>query len=50
MDIMASSGQKKGNCGHIMSSFDSHCARYQEKGTGFDRCVLGKDDCLLLTP
>ena len=24
MDIMASSGQKKGGCGHIMASFDTH--------------------------
>ena len=24
MDIMASSGQKKSGCGHIMASFDTH--------------------------
>ena len=55
MDIMASSGQKKGGCGHIMASFDTHvrCVRCREKGSGSDPCVQGKDDCaacLLLTP
>ena len=52
---MVSSGQKKGGCGHIMASFDTHvrCARCREKGAGSDPCVQGKDDCaacLLLTP
>ena len=55
MDIMASSGQRKGGYGHIMASFDTriHCARCREKGAGSDPCVQGKDDCaacLLLTP
>ena len=55
MDIMALSGQRKGGCGHIMASFDTHirCARCRENGTGSDPCVQGKDDCaacLLLTP
>ena len=40
-DIMASSGQKKGGCGHIMANFDTHirCARCREKGAGSDPCV-----------
>ena len=39
--IMASPGQKKGACGHIMASFDKHsrCARCREKGQGDDPCV-----------
>ena len=39
--IMASPGQKKGACGHIMASFDKHsrCARCREKGHGDDPCV-----------
>ena len=52
---MASSGQKKGGCGHIMANFDTHirCVRCREKGAGSDPCVQGKEDsaaCLLLTP
>ena len=52
---MASSGQKKGGCGHIMANFDTHirCAQCREKGAGSDPCVQGKEDCaacLLLTP
>ena len=55
IDIMASFGQKKGGCGHIMASFDTHirCARCRSKGSGSDPCVQGKDDCaacLLRTP
>ena len=55
MDIMSSSGQRKGGCGHIMANFDAHirCACCREKGAGSDPCVQGKDDCtacLLLTP
>ena len=46
-DIIASSGQKKGGCGHIMANFDTHihCARCREKGAGSDPCVQGKEDC-----
>ena len=44
-----SSGQRRGNCGHIMSSFDSHthCARSRDKGKGKDFCVenLQSSDC-----
>ena len=52
---MASSGHRKGGCGHIMANFDTHvrCACCREKGSGTDPCVQGKDDCaacLLLTP
>ena len=52
---MASSGQRKGSCGHIMASFYTRvrCARCREKGARSDLCVQGKDDfaaCLLLTP
>ena len=55
MDIIASSGQRKGGCGHIMANFDTHihCAWCREKGSGSDPCVQGKDNCaacLLLTP
>ena len=52
--IMASPGQKKGACGHIMASFDKHsrCARCREKGQGDDPCVqnLQCDFCSVLTP
>ena len=44
MDNMASSGQKKGGCGHIMASFDTHVCCAREKGAGSDLCVQGKDD------
>ena len=51
---MASPGQKKGACGHIMASFDKHsrCARCREKGQGDDPCVqnLQCDFCSVLTP
>ena len=51
---MASPGQKKGACGHIMASFDKHsrCARCREKGHGDDPCVqnLQCDFCSVLTP
>ena len=38
MDIMASSGQRKGGCGHVIANFDTHirCARCREKGSGSD--------------
>ena len=41
---MASPGQKKGSCGHIMALFDAHskCARCREKGIGQDPCVEKK--------
>ena len=51
---MASPGQRKGACGHIMASFDrhSHCARCRDKGLGEDPCVskLPCEYCELLTP
>ena len=51
---MASPGQRKGACGHIMAFFDPHsrCARCRDKGLGQDPCVL-KLQCELcdnLTP
>ena len=41
---MASPGQKKGSCGHIMALFDAHskCVRCREKGIGQDPCVEKK--------
>ena len=41
---MASLGQKRGTCGHIMALFDSHlkCARCREKALGSDICVEKK--------
>ena len=38
---MASSGQKRGGCGHVMAGFDTHsyCARCCDKGNGPDPCV-----------
>ena len=38
---MASPGQRRGNCGHIMAAFDGHkkCARYRDKKLGDDPCV-----------
>ena len=54
LSIMASPGQRKGVCGHIMASFDQHsrCARCQDKGQGDDACVrkLPCNFCELLTP
>ena len=39
--VMASPGQKRGSCGHVMALFDSHskCAHCREKGIGDDPCV-----------
>ena len=39
--IMASPGQRRGNCGHIMAAFDGHkkCARCRDKKLGDDPCV-----------
>ena len=53
---MSSPGQKRGNCGHAMASFDGHsfCARCREKGKGKDTCVesptIDCKFCNLLTP
>ena len=51
---MASPGQRKGACGHIMASFDQHsrCARCRDKGHGDDACVkkLPCEFCELLIP
>ena len=53
---MSSPGQKRGNCGHAMASFDGHsfCARCREKGKGKDTCVESPTTeckfCILLTP
>ena len=43
--IMASVGQRRGTCGHVMALYDSHlkCALCREKGIGDDPCVAGKD-------
>ena len=51
---MASPGQRKGACGHIMANFDKH-SRYErcrDKGHGEDPCVkqLQCEFCDLLTP
>ena len=54
LSIMASPGQRKGACGHIMASFDQHsrCARCRDKGLWDDVCVkkLPCEFCELLTP
>ena len=51
---MASPGQMKAACGHIIASFDTHsrCARCRDKGMGEDPCVakLPCEYCDLLTP
>ena len=51
---MASPGQRKGACGHIMASFHrhSHCAHCREKGLGEKLCIskLPCEYCELLTP
>ena len=41
---MASPGQKRGSCGHVMALFDLHlkCARCRDKGIGDDPCVKKK--------
>ena len=52
--IMASPGQRKGACRHIMPNFDKHsrCARCRDKGQGDNPCLkqLQCDFCDLLTP
>ena len=42
---MSSPGQRRGTCGHIMASFDSHfaCARCRDEGKGKDPCVEKPD-------
>ena len=51
---MASPGQRKGACGHIMASFDKHsrCSRCRDKGLGEDLCIKKHscEYCELLTP
>ena len=41
---MASPGQRRGICGHMMAGFDQHehCARCRDKGLGSDNCVQKK--------
>ena len=41
---MASPGQRRGSCGHVMAGFDLHkkCARFRDKKLGDDSCVQGK--------
>ena len=43
--IMASLGQRRGSCGHVMAGFDLHkkCAHCREKKVGDDPCVKGQD-------
>ena len=51
---MSSPGQKRGNCGHAMASFDGHsfCARCREKGkdTRVESPTSECKFCILLTP
>ena len=51
---MASPGQRKGACGHIIASFDKHsrCARCRDKGLGEDAFAkkLPCEFCELRTP
>ena len=44
---MASPGQKRGLCCHLMAGFDSHahCAHCRDKGKGDDPCVKKETDC-----
>ena len=44
LSIMASPGQRRGVCRHMMAGFDQHqrCARCRDKKLGSDRCVEGK--------
>ena len=43
---MASPGQKRGPCGHLMAAFDSHsyCVHCRDNGKGTDPCVK-QEDC-----
>ena len=53
---MSSPGQKRGSCGHTVTSFDGHafCARCRDKKKGEDPCVKSPDSecnfCTVLTP
>ena len=42
---MASPGQRRGSCGHVMAGFDLHkkCARCRDKKLGDDPCVKDQD-------
>ena len=42
--IMASPGQRRGSCGHVMAAFDLYkkCARCRDKKMGDDPCVKGQ--------
>ena len=42
---MSSPGQRRGSCGHAMTSFNGHafCARGRDKGKGEEPCVTNKD-------
>ena len=42
--VMASPGQRRGSCGHVMAGFDLHkkCARCRDKKMGDDPCVKGQ--------
>ena len=42
---MASPGQRRGTCGHVMAGFDLHkkCARCRDEKLGDDPCVRDKD-------
>ena len=44
---MASPGQKRGLCGHLMAGFDFHtyCARCRDKRKGDGPCVKNEKDC-----
>ena len=47
---MSSPGQRRGTCGHVMASFDSHlaCARCRDKGKAKDPCVEKPDaECII---
>ena len=52
--IMASPGQKRGACDHLMAGFDQHscCARCCDKGQVSDPCVMKQECtfCNALTP
>ena len=43
--VMASPGQRRGSCGHVMAGFDlqKKCARCRDKKVGDDPCVKGQD-------
>ena len=53
VSTMASAGQSRGQCGHLMAGFDTHsvCARCRDKKKGEDPCIKDKlcSHCELLT-